>query len=179
MPLNKILGFPLFEYFKSHLARQLFIRFQPFCHLHLLSWINDGDSFHRSHNMKRFLIHRVLGSSVSIYLYAAAASGGGGLPLGIQNDSFLLQVVGGIVLIGDCYEKELSFTQHSSGNTTALWQPPHMPQRHTRRRGGSAFTSADGGGPSCTGVKSVWITTCINDAHLASDRRPFQDMNLI
>lgn len=34
---------PLFEYFKSHLARQLFIRSQPFCHLHLLSWINDED----------------------------------------------------------------------------------------------------------------------------------------
>lgn len=76
MLLNKILGFPLFEYFKSHLARQLFIRSQPFCHLHLLSWINDEDDGGGSQLPQKPLYEAVSNPPsaglLSIYLYLCA-----------------------------------------------------------------------------------------------------------
>lgn len=87
MPLNKILGFPLFEYFKSHLARQLFIRSQPFCHLHLLSWINDEDDGGGSQLPQKPLYEAVSNPPsaglLSIYLSLSMrpAASGGGSPL--------------------------------------------------------------------------------------------------
>lgn len=76
------MSLPPFEYFKSHFARQLFIRLQPFCHLAI--WRGSGGGglglagWRRSHIVTGLMARHLIHKTTSFERLRFAAPGDGG-----------------------------------------------------------------------------------------------------